>query len=85
MKFSKQFKKSFSYTWYLYLIAIVIPAVLFPLSYSFMHRPKQYEMLSLFVPVSLKTDKADDLLFVWPMDLLYSFVYMVFIDLPDKA
>ena len=63
MKFSTQFKKSFSYTWYLYLIAIVVPSVLFPLSYSFMHRPKQYEMLSLFVPVSLKTDKADDLLY----------------------
>ena len=63
MKFSTQFKKSFSYTWYLYLLAIVVPAVLFPLSYSFMHRPKQYEMLSLFVPVSLKTDKADDVLF----------------------
>lgn len=63
MKFSTQFKRSFSYTWYLYLIAIIVPSVLFPLSYSFMHRPKQYEMLSLFVPVSLKTDKAEDLLF----------------------
>ena len=63
MKFSKQFKKSFSYTWYLYLLAIVVPAVLFPLSYSFMHRPKQYETLSLFVPVSLKTDKAEEMMF----------------------
>ena len=69
MKFSKQFKKSFSYTWYLYLIAIVLPSILFPLSYSFMHRPKQYEMLSLFVPVSLKTEKADDLLYEQFKDL----------------
>ena len=69
MKFSTQFKKSFSYTWYLYLIAIIVPSVLFPLSYSFMHRPKQYEMLSLFVPVSLKTDKADDVLFETFKDL----------------
>ena len=63
MKFSTQFKKSFSYTWYLYLIAIVVPAVLFPLSYSFMHRAKQHEVLSLFIPVSLKTEKAEDILF----------------------
>ena len=63
MKFSTQFKKSFSYTWYLYLIAIVVPAVLFPLSYSFMHRAKQYEVLSLFVPVSLKREDAEDILF----------------------
>ena len=63
MKFSTQFKKSFSYTWYLYLIAIVLPAVLFPLSYSFMHRAKQYEVLSLFVPVSLKVENAEDILF----------------------
>ncbi len=63
MKFSKQFKKSFSYTWYLYLLAIVLPAILFPLSYSFMHRPKQYETLALFVPVSLKTEKAEDMMF----------------------
>ena len=63
MKFSTQFKKSFSYTWYLYLIAIVVPAVLFPLSYSFMHRAKQHEVLSLFLPVSLKTEKAEDILF----------------------
>ena len=63
MKFSTQFKKSFSYTWYLYLIAIVVPVILFPLSYSFMHRAKQHEVLSLFVPVSLKTEKAEDILF----------------------
>jgi len=63
MKFSKQFKKSFSYTWYLYLLAIALPSVLFPLSYSFMHRPKQNETLSLFVPVSLISEKADDILF----------------------
>ena len=63
MKFSKQFKKSFSYTWYLYLLAIALPSVLFPLSYSFMHRPKQNETLSLFVPVTLKDEKADDILF----------------------
>lgn len=69
MKFSTQFKKSFSYTWYLYLIAIGLPSVLFPLSYSFMHRPKQYETLSLFVPVTLKTEKADDILFEQFKDL----------------
>ena len=63
MKFSKQFKKSFSYTWYLYLLAIVVPSILFPLSYSFMHRPKQYETLAMFIPVSLKTDKAEDMTF----------------------
>ena len=63
MKFSTQFKKSFSYTWYLYLLAIVFPAILFPLSYSFMHRPKQYETLSLFLPVTLKSETADDELF----------------------
>ncbi len=62
MKFSKQFKKSFSYTWYLYLLAIVVPAVLFPLSYSFMHRAKQHETLSIFVPCYAK-DGAEDKLF----------------------
>ena len=63
MKFSKQFKKSFSYTWYLYLLAIVIPSILFPLSYSFMHRPKQYETLAIFIPCSLKSDKAEEMMF----------------------
>ena len=62
MKFSKQFKKSFSYTWYLYLLAIVIPAIAFPLSYSFMHRAKPNETLSLFIPCFAK-DKAEDILF----------------------
>ena len=62
MKFSKQFKKSFSYTWYLYLLAIVVPAVVFPLSYSFMHRAKPNETLSLFIPCYAK-DKAEDKLF----------------------
>ena len=62
MKFSKQFKKSFSYTWYLYVLAIVVPTVLFPLSYSFMHRAKQNETLSLFIPVNEK-DGAEDKLF----------------------
>ena len=61
MKFSTQFKKSFSYTWYLYLLAIVIPAILFPLSYSFMHRPKQNETLSIFVPCYAKKNGEDKL------------------------
>ena len=43
--------------------AIALPSILFPLSYSFMHRPKQYETLSLFVPVTLKSETADDELF----------------------
>ena len=62
MKFSTQFKKSFSYTWYLYLLAIVVPAILFPLSYSFMHRAKANETLSIFLPCYAK-DKAEDKLF----------------------
>ena len=62
MRFSKQFKKSFSYTWYLYLLAIVIPAIAFPLSYSFMHRAKPNETLSIFIPCYAK-DKAEDKLF----------------------
>ena len=62
MKFSTQFKKSFSYTWYLYLLAIVVPAVLFPLSYSFMHRAKQNETLSIFLPCYAK-ENAEDKLF----------------------
>ena len=62
MKFSTKFKKSFSYTWYLYLIAIVLPATLFPLSYSFMHRAKQYETLSIFVPCYAK-EGAEEKLF----------------------
>lgn len=62
MKFSTQFKKSFSYTWYLYLLAIVVPAVLFPLSYSFMHRAKQHETLSIFIPCYAK-ENAESKLF----------------------
>ena len=62
MTYKKQFKKSFSYTWYLYLFAIVVPTVVFPLSYSFMHRPKQYETISVFLPCELKNDKAEDTL-----------------------
>ena len=61
MKFSKQFKKSFSYTWYLYLLAIVIPAIAFPLSYSFMHRAKQNETLSVFLPCYANDDAEDKL------------------------
>ena len=61
MKFSKQFKKSFSYTWYMYLLAIVLPAVIFPLSYSFMHRAKQHETLSIFLPCYANDDAEDKL------------------------
>ena len=68
MKFSTQFKKSFSYTWYLYLIARVVPAVLFPLSYSFMHRAKQHETLSIFIPCYAK-ENAEDKLFETFKDL----------------
>ncbi|MBR4377780.1 MAG: hypothetical protein IKP50_02720 [Bacilli bacterium] len=68
MKFSTQFKKSFSYTWYLYLLAIVVPVVLFPLSYSFMHRAKQNETLSIFVPCYAK-ENAEDKLFTDLKDL----------------
>ena len=62
MTYKKQFKKSFSYTWYLYLLGIVVPCVIFPLSYSFMHRPKQFETLSVFLACSLKNEKAEVLL-----------------------
>ena len=62
MTFKKSFKKSFSYTWYLYLIALVIPAVAFPLSYSFMHRAKEYETLSIFLSCDLKDENAEDIL-----------------------
>lgn len=79
MTFEKQFKKSFSYTWYLYLLAIAIPAILFPLSYSFMHRPKEYETLSIFIPTELKDKKAEDTLLskfkengVRKVDIIYS-------------
>ena len=61
MKFSTQFKKSFSYTWYMYLLAIVLPAVIFPLSYSFMHRAKQNETLSIFLPCYANEDAEDKL------------------------
>ena len=59
MKFFKIFKKSFSYTWYLYLLAIVIPSLVFPFSYSFMHRPKEYETLSIFLPCDLKENATN--------------------------
>ena len=79
MTFKKQFKESFSYTWYLYLLAIAIPAILFPLSYSFMHRPKEYETLSIFIPTELKDEKAEDTLLskfkengVRKVDIIYS-------------
>lgn len=49
MNLKNQFKKTFSYTWYLYLIALVVPCVAFPLAYSFMHRPQEYEKLSIFL------------------------------------
>lgn len=62
MTFKKSFKKSFSYTWYLYVLAIVLPVVAFPLSYSFMHRAKEYETLSVFLSCELKNEKAEDLL-----------------------
>ena len=61
MKFFKKFKKSFSYTWYLYLLAIVIPALVFPFSYSFMHRPKEYETLSIFLSCDINDGAADTL------------------------
>ena len=79
MTFKKQFKKSFSYTWYLYLLAVVFPAILFPLSYSFMHRPKDHETLAIFLSSELKSDKAEDLLLekfkdngVRKVDIIYS-------------
>ena len=63
MKFSKQFKKSFSYTWYMYLIAIILPPIVFPLSYSFMHRPKDYEKLVVFLPWDVENKNAKNELF----------------------
>lgn len=60
MTLKEQFKKSFSYTWYLYVLAIVIPCVAFPLAYSFMHRPQEYEKLSLFISSNLIDDKLEN-------------------------
>lgn len=57
MNFKTQFKKSFSYTWYLYLLAIVLPSIIFPLSFSFMHRAQEYQTLSLFVSCDDYSDK----------------------------
>lgn len=57
MTIKEQFKKSFSYTWYLYLIAILLPCVAFPVSYSFLHRPQEYEKLSLFLSVNVSDNK----------------------------
>ena len=54
MTLKKQFKKTFSYTWYLYLIALVVPCVAFPLAFSFMHRPQEYEKLSIFLSTNVK-------------------------------
>jgi len=59
MTLKERFKSSFSYTWYFYLIALVLPSVAFPLAYSFMHRPQQYEKLSLFISSSLKDDSFE--------------------------
>lgn len=56
MNLRNQFKRSFSYTWYLYVLAIVVPCVAFPIAYSFMHRPQEYEKLSLFVSGPIKDD-----------------------------
>ena len=63
MTYFAKFKKTFSYTWYLYLLAIILPSIIFPLSYSFMHRAKQNETLSLFLPCDLKVNDAESLLY----------------------
>ena len=57
MNFKVEFKKSFSYTWYLYLLAIVLPSIIFPLSFSFMHRALEYQTLSLFLSCSDYSDE----------------------------
>lgn len=57
MTLKDKFKKSFSYTWYLYVLAIVVPSIAFPLSYSFMHRPQEYQKLSLFLSVNGQKDE----------------------------
>lgn len=49
MTIKTKFQKTFAYTWYLYLLAIVIPCICFPLAYSFMHRAQEFEKLSLFL------------------------------------
>jgi len=49
MTLKNKFKHCLPYTWYLYLIALVIPCVAFPFSFSYMHRPQAYEKINLFV------------------------------------
>lgn len=62
MTLKEQFKRSFAYTWYLYVLAIALPSVAFPLAYSFMHRPKENEKLTLFISCDIETSKLEDLI-----------------------
>ena len=63
MKFSAQFKKSFSYTWYLYLLALILPSIAFPLAFSFKNRAKDHQVLSVFLPTELKVENANSKLY----------------------
>ena len=63
MKFSKYFKKAFSYTWQFYLLALLIPSIIFPLAYSLKNRPKNHQILSIFLPVELSVNNANTVLY----------------------
>lgn len=60
MTLKESFKKSFPYTWYLYVVAIAIPCVAFPAAYSFAHRPQEFEKLNLFVSSVVSDSKLSD-------------------------
>lgn len=62
MNLKEQFNRSFSYTWYLYVLAIVVPCVAFPMAFSFMHRAQEYEKLSLFLSNTIKDDSLSSVL-----------------------
>lgn len=62
MTLKEKFKKAFSYTWYLYLIAIVVPCVGFPLAFSYLHRPGENEKLSLFLSSDVNTTELENTL-----------------------
>ena len=62
MTLKKRFKASISYTWYLYLLALVLPSICLPFIFSFMHRIREYETLNLFVPKNINSKELVEFL-----------------------
>ena len=60
MTLKERFKKSIHYTWYLYLISAIVPCIVFPIAYSFLHRPLESEKLNLFISCDVDTTNLEN-------------------------